>query len=82
MRAAEAQQLKDNPMFAKAFDDTRTAMLEAWAALDKADERATELHRMVKCLERVRRCLEIHIDTGKIANKEIEGRKLFGLRRA
>lgn len=80
----EAARILNSPMFAAAFTDTRAAMLEAWAKLDNADnDKAKDLHRMVKCLDRVRRCLEVHIDTGKLAHKEIEGRrKLFDLRRA
>jgi hypothetical protein len=80
----EAARILNSPMFAAAFSDTRAAMLEAWAKLDNSNgEQAKDLHRMVKCLDRVRRCLEVHIDTGKIAAKEIEGRKrLFEFRRA
>ena len=74
-RADEAQRLIDSPMFTAAFNDTRTAILEAWAALDDTkSEKAHDLHRMLKCLGRVQRCLEIHIDTGKLATKEIQGR--------
>ena len=78
-RAEEAQRLIDSPMFKAAFEDTRAAILEAWASLDdttseRSTERAYDLHRMVKCLARVQRCLEIHIDTGKLAHKEIQGR--------
>ena len=80
----EAARVLNSPMFAAAFADTRAAMLEAWAKLDNAgSDQAKDLHRMVKCLDRVRRCLEVHIDTGKLAQKEIEGRKrIFDLRRA
>lgn len=74
-RAEEAQRLIDSPMFKTAFEDTRAAILEAWASLDDTkSEKAHDLHRMVKCLARVQRCLEIHIDTGKLAHKEIQGR--------
>lgn len=83
-RAEEARQLIDNPMFAQAFDDTRKALLETWAALESTDtERAKDLHRMVKCLATVKRCIEKHIESGKLAEKELEGRKrLFDFRRA
>lgn len=84
IRAEEAKRLIESPMFSQAFDDTREALLEAWAGLDNPNsDHAKDLHRMVKCLEKVRKCMEEHIQTGKIAQKEIEGRKrLFGLRRA
>ena len=83
VNAEEARQLLANPMLDKAFEDTRRGILEAWAAMQTSDkEAAYDLHRMVKCLDRVKRCLETHVTTGKLANKELEGRKLFGLRRA
>ena len=74
VRAEQAAQLKANPLFSKAFADTRAGIMEAWAALDKADERAAELHRMIRCMEKVQRCIDHHIDTGKLARVEIEGR--------
>lgn len=80
----EAARILNSPMFSAAFTDTRAAMLEAWAKLDNAgSEQAKDLHRMVKCLDRVKVCLQEHINSGKIASKEIEGRKrLFDFRRA
>lgn len=76
VRAEEARQLVANPMFEAAFNDTRAALLETWAKLPNPDDaHAKDLHRMVKCLEKVKRCLEEHITTGKLAVKEIEGRK-------
>ena len=82
-RAAQAEQLQANPLYAQAFDDTRAAIVETWAGLPTSDtESAKDLHRMVKCLERVKRCLDVHIDTGKLAEREIKGRekRLFSLR--
>lgn len=76
LRAEEASQLLGNPMFEAAFADTRAAFMEAWAKLPSPDDpHAKELHRMVKSLEKVRRCLEEHITTGRLASKEIESRK-------
>ena len=74
-RAEEASRVLNSPMFEAAFVDTRMALLNALASLDNlTDPRAVDLHRMLKGLEKVRRCLEVHIDTGKLAAKEIEGR--------
>lgn len=77
VRGEQAQAVKNNPIFEQAFADTRRGILEAWAQLDTSEsERAKDLHRMLKCLDRVRKCVETHIDTGKIAQKEIDGRAL------
>lgn len=77
VRGEQAQAVKNNPIFDQAFADTRRGILEAWAQLDTSEsERAKDLHRMLKCLDRVRKCVETHIDTGKIAQKEIDGRAL------
>lgn len=85
MRGEQAEALKANPLFSQAFDDTRRAILETWAGLPTSDsDSAKDLHRMLKCLDRVKRCVQEHIDTGKIAQKEIEGRasRLAFLKRA
>jgi hypothetical protein len=85
VRAEQAQALNSNPMFDRAFIDTRAAILEAWAGLETSDsERAKDLHRMLKALDRVRKCVQTHIDTGKLAQKEIDGRasRLNPFRRA
>lgn len=81
-RAEEAQRLIDNPMFAQAFADTRTAVMAAWAQCDTKDkDTLQELHIMVKALDKVQRCITSHIENGKVAAHEIEGRKrrMFGL---
>jgi hypothetical protein len=85
IRGEQAQALRANPIFDKALADTRQAILESWAELRVSDtEEARDLHRMLKCLERVKRCINIHIDTGKIAQAEIDGRanRLNPFRRA
>lgn len=76
LRAEQAKQLEANPLFSKAFDDTRTAIMQTWAGLPTSDtENARDLHRMLKCLDKVKHCIQVHIDTGKIAEKEIQGRE-------
>lgn len=82
-RAEEAHAILHSPMFDKAFTDTRAAILNAIASLDNLrDDKARDLHSMVKGLEKVRRVLEEHISTGKLAQKEIEGKKrLFDFRK-
>jgi len=82
-RGEEARLILSSDVWAAAFNDTRSALLEALAALpNMRDDRAAELHNMVRCLEKVKRALETHVDTGKLAQKEIESRKkLFDFRR-
>lgn len=84
LRAEQAQALRTNPIYEQAFADTRRAILETWASLDTSEsERAKDLHRMLKCLDRVRKCVDTHVDTGKLAQREIEGRsRLPFLKRA
>jgi hypothetical protein len=86
MRAEQAVQVLENPLFAQAFADTRTGIMEAWAKLPPSEERkgeyAQDLHRMIRCLAHVEKCLVEHINTGKLAQKQIEGKtNLLGKRR-
>lgn len=82
MRGEEASRVLSSELFEAAFADTRKALFEAIAALPTIkDERAQELHCMLRSLSKVRRCLEVHIETGQLATREIEGRKkLFDLK--
>ena len=74
-RAEEASRIVNSAIFTAAFDDTRQALLNALAGLDSmGDKRAQELHAMVRGLDKVKRCLTEHIDTGKLARMEIEHR--------
>ncbi len=75
VRGEQAMALRTNPLFDKAFADTRAGILETWAQLPTSDsDSAKDLHRMLKCLDRVRKCIDTHVDTGRLAQKEIEGR--------
>jgi hypothetical protein len=75
IRADEASRILNSELFDKAFTDTRQALMNGLASLDNLDDRkARDLHAMVKALDKVRKCLEVHIDTGKLASKEIEHR--------
>ena len=84
VNAEEARQLLANPMLEKAFDDKRRGILEAWAALSTSDtEHSKDLHRRLKMLDSVKRCLQEHVTTGKLAHHELEQRsKLLNFRRA
>lgn len=77
-RGEEAQQILASSVFTQAFTDTRQALLNTWASLDTTDERygefAKDLHRKIKCLDSVKRALVEHVSTGKLAQKEIDGR--------
>lgn len=85
-RAEEASRVLNSPMFDQAFADTRQALMNTWAALDTTDERygefAKDVHRKIKMLDSVKRCLQTHLETGKLAHREIDGRsrlrKAFG----
>jgi len=71
-RAEQAHALRTNPLFEQAFDVTRQAILEEWAALKRPDsEHARDLHRMLECLSRVRSVIDNHVDTGKIAQRAL-----------
>jgi hypothetical protein len=72
-RGEEAQRLLNSELLQKAFADTRSACLEAWAKLPTTDkENAHDLHRMVKLIDRVQTCLWEHVKSGKVAQKHIE----------
>ena len=78
-RGEEAQRLLNSAMFEQAFADTRSALMNTWAGLDTTDDKyaefAKDLHRKIKCLDSVKRCLLEHINTGKLAQREIDGRE-------
>lgn len=80
-RGVEAERLVNSPLYIQAFEDTRRGIQEAWAKANTKDkDTQQELHLMVKLIDRLQNCLTEHIETGKLAQREIEGRKkrLFG----
>ena len=81
-RGEEAERLLNSSLFAEALADTRKGIQEAWSKTDTREEKALqELHLMVKLVDRLQNCLTTHIETGKLSQREIEGRKkLFGRR--
>jgi hypothetical protein len=76
MRGEEAQRLLNSPLFEQAWTDTRRAILDALAVLplsgDGIGEQQRDLLCMVKVLDRTRSCIEQHVTSGKIAQKQIE----------
>jgi hypothetical protein len=83
VRAEQANQVLNNPLFEQAFTETRLAVMNAWAALSPNDERRSEysadLHRMLRALDHVKVCLVEHITTGKLAEHQIKAkRNMFG----
>lgn len=82
-RGEEAARLLASPIFQQAFDDTRKVLMETLANLpDLRSEEAHDLHRMVKCLAKIEKVIKTHVDTGKLAHKELESRRnILGMRR-
>lgn len=75
MRGEEASRILNSPLFAAAFSDTKAALFNVLGAMDNLrDDKARDTHSMIRALDKVRRCLEVHIDSGKLASKEIEHR--------
>lgn len=75
IRADEADRILNSQVFSAAFDDVRAALLKTWTELPTGDtENARDIHRRIKCLDQVKRALQEHVKTGKLAVKEIEGR--------
>jgi hypothetical protein len=69
-RAAKAQQLMENGLVAEAFQGVREAML---AEIERAPL-ATNIDALRKglwCLSEVKKLVEKHIETGKIAQKDM-----------
>lgn len=72
-RGEEASRILNSPLWRSAFDDTRMGLLNALASLDSIhDDRAPEIHAMVKALDKVELCIRAHVSTGKIASLAAE----------
>jgi len=75
VRSEEASRILGSELFTRAFEDVRAALFKTWAELPTGDtENAKDIHRRLKCLDQVKRALEEHVRSGKLAQKEIEGR--------
>jgi hypothetical protein len=72
-QGTEAAQLLGNEILARAFDETRQGIMEAWALSDpKSPDDQRHWLSMVKCLDQVRRAIYKHVETGKLAENEIK----------
>jgi hypothetical protein len=79
IRGEEASRILKSEVFAQAFADVRAGYLKTWEGLPTSDgENARDIHRRLKCLTDVKKALEYHIDTGKLAQKELTGREKAG----
>lgn len=79
-RAEEALRVLNSQVFREAFDEVRTAYLKTWEALpsvdsDESRQHAADLHARIKALADVRKALETHVQTGKLAQKELSRRE-------
>ena len=71
-QGVEAQELLNNPAFARSFTDSRFAMLDAIALTDPKDNETREfLYTLVKGLPFVERALMMRINNGQIEAAEI-----------
>lgn len=76
IRAEEASRILNSEIFNQAFDDVRAALLKTWEELPTAEEKvAQEIHMRIKCLADVKKALRHHIESGKMAEREITGRQ-------
>lgn len=75
-RAEEAKFILSSKVWNESWSSVRTAILETWAALDRTDDRhskhSEDLHRMIKCLDKVKHVVETHVENGKIQAKALE----------
>lgn len=75
-RGEEASRVLNSEVFGQAFADVRAALLKTWETLPTSDsEDARDIHRRLKCLSDVRKALEYHVSTGKLAQKELSARE-------
>ena len=75
LRADEAARILNSQLWVTAWEDTRQAVFSAWEALPSSDRsQSDELHRTLKNLARLKSVLEKHIQTGKLADKELRAK--------
>lgn len=71
-RGEEASRILNSQVFADAFENVRLAYVRTWEGLPTADvENAQDVHRRLKALADVRKALETHVQTGKLAQKAL-----------
>lgn len=76
LRADEASRILNSPLWITAWDETRQAIFSAWEALPSSDRtQSDELHRTLKNLARLKSVIEKHVQTGKLADKELRARQ-------
>lgn len=80
--AQQAEYILTHPLTVAAFRDIETALNDALTSVNEKDvEQMKNLVLMKKLLRRFRLSFETHINTGKIADKELLPKKsLFSLR--
>ena len=80
--AQQAEYILTHPLTVAAFRDIETALNDALTSVNEKDvEQMKNLVLMKKLLKRFKLSFETHINTGKIAEKELlPARRLFSLR--
>lgn len=72
-RAALAQQLVDHPLWAEAWEEHETQLMEQWRLSKARDTEGREnIWLMLKIGQKVRKRIEKHIETGKLVALEDE----------
>lgn len=70
-RATEAKRLLDHPMLKTAFADEERAIIDA-LVLTHDQEHITKLHNSLVAVRRLQERIKHHIETGKLAEIQLE----------
>lgn len=77
-RGEQARMLLDNPIYTETMQSVRDGIIQAWENAPLRDkEGANELKLMLKLLGDVQRNIETVMQTGKMAQIQIERESLF-----